>query len=904
MEDNWYNLSTEKALSKLNTSTHGLTENEAKERLAKYGPNEIKEAKKISALRIFLSQFKNALILILLGAVVISAIWGELVDAIVIFIIVSFAALLGFVQEYRAERAIEALKKMAAPKALVVRNGNDIEVDAQELVPGDIVVLRVGSKIPGDARLIEAVNLKLDESPLTGESVAVRKVTKSIATKSPPLGDRKNMVYTGTTVVYGRGKGVVVATGMNTEFGKIAGMLQEIEERRTPFQKKLDKLGRTLLLITIAAVVIIFIFGIVIKGAEPLHMFIWAVALAVAIVPEALPAVVVISLALGVRRMVKRNALIRKLPAVETLGSTTIICSDKTGTLTQDKMTVRKIYTNGRIFEVSGVGFEPKGDFSVGGKVVEPDEHLKLLLKTGALCNDAKLVKEERWQIKGDATEGALVVVASKAGLNHVTLDKENPRIGENPFTSERKRMTTVNITPKGRMAYSKGALEVILDTCNRIYKDSEIKPLTTEEKKEILEKAHEFAEDALRILGFAYKPLSDKVEKVEEDLIFVGFAGMIDPPRKEAKDAIKRCEDAGIKTVMITGDHKVTAIAVAKELGMLKKGIALEGTELERLDDEEFELMVEDVEVYARVSPEHKLRIVKALKKKGHIIAMTGDGINDAPALKSADIGIAMGITGTDVTKEAADMILTDDNFASIVDAVEEGRGIFGNVKKYLMYLLSSNLGEILLMVIAVLAISGSIEVAGTGELLLPLVAIQILWLNLATDGLPAIALSVDPAEPGIMKKKPRDPKESIFTRPVVILMCIGGVWSAAINLLIFFWAFNSGRPLIEVQSMVFVSLILIQFFKAFNYRSDNRSIFELGFFTNRWLLAAILWETLLLLMIVYLPVLQGPFHTFALTPVDWAIVIVLAISIFPVLEATKYAIRRGWFKSKKNLN
>jgi len=823
MQESWHNLSIDDSLHKLSSSIQGLDDEETKKRSAKYGYNELLEIRKISALKIFLSQFKNALILILLGAVAISAAIGELVDAIVIFIIVAFAAILGFTQEYKAEKAIEALKKMAAPTALVIRDGKDIYLPARELVPGDVILFSTGSKIPADARLIEAVNLKADESSLTGESVAVEKTVEKIAQKTVPIGDRNNMVYMGTSVMYGRGRGVIVTTGMNTEFGKIAGMLQEVEERRTPFQIKLDKLGKTLLKTSLVAVAIIAILGIL-RGEEIIEMFIWAVALAVAIVPEALPAVVVISLALGVRRMVKRHALIRKLPAVETLGSTTVICSDKTGTLTQGKMTVRRICVNDKIIEVSGAGYEPKGEFFEENKAVEPDEHLKLLLQGATLCNDAILVKDKRWQIKGDSTEGALVVAAAKAGLSQVELNKRNPRTGEIPFTSERKRMTTIHSTPEGRIAYSKGALEVILESCNRGYKGSEEKTLTIMEKNEILEVGKKFAKDALRVLGFAYKHPSDDDKYVEKNMVFIGLVGIIDPPREEVKDSIEECDAAGIKTVMITGDHRLTAIAIAKELGMLRKGIALEGSELEKLSDKEFGNIVEDIEVYARVSPQHKLRIVEALRKKGHVIAMTGDGINDAPALKSADIGIAMGMTGTDVTKEAADMILTDDNFASIVDTVEEGRGIFGNVKKYLMYLLSSNLGEILLMVIAVIA-----------GLPLPLVAIQILWVNLATDGLPAIALSVDPAEPDIMRQKPRDPKQSIFTRPVIILMCIGGVWSAGVTLWIFIWALNLSGGLLEAQSMVFVTLVIIQFFKAFNYRSDRLTPTALPLWTGR---------------------------------------------------------------------
>ncbi|MDI6655049.1 MAG: calcium-transporting P-type ATPase, PMR1-type [Candidatus Hydrothermarchaeota archaeon] len=863
MED-WHSLKVEEVFERLETSPRGLSAIEAKERLKKFGYNELKEAKKISPFEIFVAQFKNVLILILLAAVAISAAIGEAADAAVIFIIVFFAAVLGFVQEYKAERAMEALKKLAAPTARVLRGGWEAGIPAREVVPGDVVLLRMGGKIPADARLIEAVNLKVEESALTGESVAVEKVTHAIAAEAV-LGDRKNLVYMGTSVAYGRGKGIAVATGMKTEFGKIASMLQEVEKRRTPLQENLDRLGKTLVNVALVVVAIIVALGIM-RGEEILTMFIWGVALAVAVVPEALPAVVTISLAVGVQRMVKRNALIRKLPAVETLGSTSVICSDKTGTLTQDKMTVRRIYVNDRKIEVEG-------------KPVKPDEHLTMLLRIAALCNDAKLLENE---IRGDPTEGALLVAAAKGGIFQEEENLRFPRVGEIPFTSERKRMTTLH----GKVAYSKGAPEVILNSCNRIYRDGEEKRLTKSEREKILGVAKDMAGKALRVLGFAYG-------EAESGMVFVGLAGMIDPPREEVKEAIEKCRNAGIKSVMITGDHKFTALAIANELGLLEKGLALDGAEFDKLGEEEFERIAEDVEVYARVSPEHKLRVVDALSKKGHIVAMTGDGINDAPALKKADVGIAMGITGTDVTKEAADMVLLDDNFASIVAAVEEGRGVFGNIKKYLMYLLSSNLGEILLMSAAILA-----------GLPLPLIAIQILYVNLATDGLPAIALSVDPPEPDIMRRPPRNPKQGIFTRHVVGLIGIGGVWSASVNLGIFLWALNSGRSLIEAQCMVFVTLIIIQFFKAFNYRSDRLSIFKIGLFTNKWLIAAIAWECIILLLVVYLPFLQAPFNTYSLSIQDWAIAIFAALTIFPVLETAKFAARRNWLREPSSLS
>lgn len=880
--EKWYNLEVSEVVQKLNSSPEGLKKDEAVKRISKYGYNELEEKKRVSPIKLFLEQFKNVLIIILLAAVFISAIVGEIADAIIIFIIVFFAAVLGFTQEYKAEKAIEALKKLAAPTANVLREGEEIEIPAREVVPGDIILLKMGDKIPADARLIEAVNLRAEESALTGESVAVEKAIAPL-TNSIALGDRNNMVYMGTSIAYGRGKGIVTATGMDTEFGKIAGMLQEVEERKTPLQENLDRMGKTLLKVTLVVVAIIATLGIL-RGENKLETFIWAVALAVAVVPEALPAVVTISLALGVQKMVKRHALIRKLPAVETLGSTTIICSDKTGTLTQDKMTVRRLYVPSRTIDVTGIGYEPKGEFLENGKKVLVDEHLKLLLACAVLCNDAKLIKSENWNIKGDPTEGALIVVGAKGGIKQEEINAQALRVSEIPFTSERKRMTTYHSTPKGKIAYSKGAPEVILNSCTRIYEDGKEKELTTETKENILKITRTFANEALRVLGFSYKVLSDEGE-AERDMVFIGLIGMIDPPREETKEAIKKCEAAGIKSVMITGDHKLTAVAVAKEIGLLKNGIALDGPELDKLTDEQFDKIVESVEVYSRASAEHKLRIINALKKKGHIVAMTGDGINDAPALKSADIGIAMGLTGTDVTKETADMILTDDNFASIVAAVEEGRAIFGNIKKYLMYLLSSNMGEILLMAVAVLA-----------GFPLPLVAIQILYVNLATDGLPAIALSVDPPEPDIMQRKPRNPKQSIFTRPVVTLMSVGGIWSLATNLIVFIWALNSDRSLIEAQSMVFITLIIIQFFKAFNYRSDRHSIFKIGVFANKWLLYAIIWECFMLSLVVYLPFLQEPFNTYNLSPIDWAIGISAALTIFPALEVTKFAIKRKW--------
>ena len=878
----------------MDSKRDGLSQEEAQRRLAQFGHNELAAGEKVSPWKIFLEQFKNFLIIILLVAVVLSAIVGEVADAVVIFVIVLFAAGLGFIQEYRAEKAMEALKKMAAPMASVLRNGKEEEIPSRELVPGDVIILRTGDRIPADARLIEAVNLKADEASLTGESVPVEKTAKVLPGEIS-VGDKRNMVFTGTAAVYGRGMAIVTSTGMATEFGKIATMLQEVEKEQTPLQINLDKLGKWIAIGSLALCFILATIG-VLRGHEILEMLIWGVSLAVAAVPEALPAVVTISLALGVQKMVRRHALIRRLPAVETLGCTTFICSDKTGTLTEDQMTIRRIYADGKLIDVTGVGYEPKGEFHFDGKALNPekDAALQKLLQIGSLCNDTSLTSaNDVWEIKGDPTEGALVVTAAKAGLWQKELQSQSPRIHEIPFSSETKRMTTVHQTPQGKLAYSKGAPEVILSSCNHIYRNGQEAKLNDEDKNNILSVSHEMAGDALRVLGVAYKRLPDTAtttEGTEQEMVFVGLAGMIDPPREEVKEAVKLCDQAGIKSVMITGDHKLTAVAIAKELGILKEGVAFTGAEIDNLSDEEFEAMAEKIEVYARVSPAHKLRVIEALAKKGHVVAMTGDGVNDAPALKKADIGVAMGITGTDVTKEAADMILTDDNFASIVAAVEEGRGIFGNIKKYLIYLLSCNFGEILLMASVILFAPLMGLPAGT----IPLVAIQLLYVNLATDGLPAIALSIDPPELDIMKQKPRPRRQTIFTAPVLRYMAGAGIWTALVTLGVFLWAIDSGKSFLEAQSLCFVTLILIEFFNAFNCRSLQYSLFKVGPFTNKWLLLAIGWECIILSLVVYLPILQGPFNTYALTLTDWIIAILSASTIFIAAEIYKLIISR----------
>ncbi len=888
----WHCLSVEAVLTRLQSTPSGLPANEVSRRLAEQGPNEIQAAGRVSALTLFLAQFKNTLIIILLIATVFSGFLHHGVEALVIAVIVLFAVFLGFLQEYRAERAMEALSEMAAPTAVAVRDGKETEVPARALVPGDVVRLQTGNKVPADVRLLEAINLQVEESALTGESLPVEKLTDALADKDSALGDRRNMAYAGTAVTYGRGCAIVVATGMNTEFGKIVHLLRSAAPRKTPLQENLDKVGHNLAGIAFAIVAVIVAIGLY-RGQPFIEMLIFGIALAVAVVPEALPAVVTISLAIGARQMVKRHALIRRLSAVETLGSTSVICSDKTGTLTKDEMTVRKIWVAGDVLEVSGSGYEPCGEFFSQGGVAHPSAALKTLLHAATLASDARVVHDEverRWRVQGDPTEGALIVVALKAGCSKSELEVRYPRIDEVPFRSETKRMTTLHREMGGvTVAYGKGAPEIMLDSCTRWLTASGEAALQAADKQLIVAQAQDMANAALRVLAIAFKP-SATLQDAEREMTFLGLAGMIDPPRPESRLAIETCKRAGIKVVMITGDHPMTARAVASELGLLEAGRVVLGAELEAMSELEFELQVDTIEVYARVSPEHKLRVVKALQGKGNVVAMTGDGVNDAPALKQADIGIAMGITGTDVTKEAGAMMLTDDNFASIVAAVEEGRAIFGNIKKYLMYLLSANIGEI-----------GLMAGASFAGLPLPLSAVQILYINLATDGLPALALAVDAPDPDLMRQRPRNPRGSIFSRPVTALMVMGGIWSTLINLALFTWALRSGRSLEEAMTMTFASLALIEFFKAYNFRSDHYSVVHLPS-SNKWLDMAILWESMLLVLIIYVPFLQRLFGTVGLPIEDWLIIISLAFTISPVLELGKWMKRAGWFGQVAN--
>ena len=888
----WHAWRADEAQRRLGSGPSGLSAPEARRRLATTGPNALQAARRVSPWRLLAAQFRNVLVVILLVATALSALLGHAVEAIAITVIVVFAVLLGFVQEFRAERAIEALRQMAAPRATVIRDGSEIDIPASEVVPGDVLVLGAGNRIAADGRVVHAVNLKVQEAPLTGESTPVEKHADTLHDVDAPVGDRRNMVYAGTGVTYGRGLALVVATGPATEFGQIAQMLLTVEPGRTPLQINLDRLGRTLARAALLIVAMIVVVGLV-RGQPFIEMLVFGIALAVAVVPEALPAVVTISLALGVQRLARRRALMRRLAAVETLGSTSVICTDKTGTLTRDEMTVRRLYVAGESVEVTGSGYRPDGTFRVGGTpiAVTPQARDALpgrvrdLLEAGALACDAHLVRDavqDAWTIKGDPTEGALVVAAAKAGLHKAELDAALPRVHEVPFSSESRRMTTLHAGPDGLVAFAKGAPEVMLAACTAEQTETGVVPLDAAARARILGTAQHMARDALRVLAVAVRRDATRAD-TEQEMTLLGLVGMSDPPRPEARAALETCGRAGIRVMMITGDHPLTAEAIARELGLLQGGRVVTGAELGKLDDAALEREVARIHVCARASPADKMRVVEALQKLGHVVAMTGDGVNDAPALKKADIGVAMGLTGTDVAREAAAMTLTDDNFASIVAAVEEGRGVFGNIKKYLMFLLSSNVGEIGLM-------------AGTALLgmPLPLTAVQILYVNLATDGLPALALAVDPPEADLMRRPPRDPHAGIFGPRVVALMLVGGAWSMVANVGLFAWLLHSGRPLSEAMALTFVSLVLIQFLKAYGYRSDRVSVLQRPF-ANRWLNLAVAWEITLLALVLYLPVLQRPFATFAMSPADWALVVGVAATVLPVLDVAKAVLRRG---------
>jgi Ca2+-transporting ATPase len=887
----WYSMPVVDVLKKLDTPEEGLSRAEAARRLEKYGPNILKEEKKISPWEIFFGQFKNFLIILLIVATVISLFLGETLDAIVIFAIVIASAVLGFYQEFRAEKAMEALKAMSSPTATVVRDGEEIEIPSADVVPGDIMLLTAGDRMPADGRLIEAINTRIDEASLTGESTAVSKNAQSVYAEDTPLGDRKNLVFAATIMTYGRARAVVTGTGMETEIGRIAKMLHEVEEEPSPLAVKMDYIGKRLGIACLVISALVMGLGIL-RGNPILEMFIWAVSLAIAAVPEALAAVVTGALAIGVQRAAKRNAIVRRLPAVETLGCTTVICSDKTGTLTKNEMTIRQIYSGGRLIEVGGVGYDPTGAFTVDSQPFDPssDPTLKRMLMSGMLCNDSNLVQADgAWRIKGDPTEGAFVVAAAKAKLDVAETRKCWARIGEIPFESERKRMSTVHQPPDGEpFACVKGAPELILDRCTHWERNGQREALTEEIRRQILDVNDRMAKSALRVLGLACRSVQNPTptytpDTLEAGLTFLGLAGMIDPPREEVKKAIRECQASGIRSVMVTGDHKLTATAIARELGILggddKRELrALEGRELDKMSEEQLAAIVEDVAVYARVSPEHKMKIVGAWKSKKHVVAMTGDGVNDAPALKRADIGVAMGITGTDVTKEASDMVLMDDNFATIVAAVEEGRIIYDNIKKYLTFLLSCNVAEILIL-----------GIAGIIGWEMPLIALQILWVNLTTDGLPALALGVEPAEPDLMGRPPRDPNEPVFSGPVLKALSAMSILIFLGLMPIFYWYWqNEGVE--TAQTMALATLVVYELFYAFNCRSLRFTLPQLGVFSNKWLLPAVLSSGLLLLAVIYIPSWGMAFHTVPLSFGDWDVIFIVAGLSFLLVEFGKW--------------
>ncbi|RPK28296.1 cation-translocating P-type ATPase [Paenibacillus xylanexedens] len=910
----WHQLSDEELRNTLGVSPQeGLTDEAVAEKRKVVGSNELSEGKRISPITLLLNQFKDFMVLVLMGATLVSGLLGEYLDAVTIVAIIVLNAILGFVQEFRAERSLRALKQLSAPLAKVLRSGQEVHLAAKQLVPGDIVMVESGDRIPADVRWLQTNSLDVEESALTGESVPVSKHCLPIADEDVPLGDQKNIGFMGTMVTRGTAKGVVIRTGMETEMGKIADLIQNTEEQETPLQHRLEQLGKILIFVALGLTIMVVVAGIL-HGQPAVGMFLAGVSLAVAAIPEGLPAIVTIALALGVQRMIKRKAIVRKLPSVETLGCASVICSDKTGTLTQNKMTVTDVWLEGRNIKVTGDGYAPEGQMLENGRTVElkSDQSLRRMLQISALCNNASIVEsvasevgskkkgkdtkkdgkkntkkgdlqEETvqrdnvfWELKGDPTEGALVTLASKMGLTPAGLKELYARQQEFPFDSERKRMSVLVHHQGGRMIYTKGAPDVLIGHCSYILWEGKVVPFTGTLRQKVMAANESMAGAALRVLGMAYREVR-KEEKVadeqaaESQLVFVGLAGMIDPPRREVRDAIATCRKAGIRTVMITGDHGTTAEAIAHQLGILPRGGAsLSGQQLAGMTDEQLDKQVEGIYVFSRVSPEHKLRIVKSLQRKGHVVAMTGDGVNDAPAIKAADIGIAMGITGTDVTKEASALILSDDNFSTIVAAIEEGRNIYENIRKFIRYLLASNVGEILTMFFAMMM-----------GLPLPLVPIQILWVNLVTDGLPAMALGVDQPEKDLMEHKPRGAKENIFARRLGWKIVSRGVLIGLCTLGAF-WLTLQAAPdnpgqLIKAQSVAFATLVLAQLIHVFDCRS-SRSIFHRNPLQNKYLVLAVISSVVLMLVVMYVEPLQPIFKTVPLGLREWAICIVAA--------------------------
>jgi Ca2+-transporting ATPase len=887
---NWHQKEIKEILHELHSSVDGLTSQNAKEKLEKYGYNALKEKKKKTILMMFLDQFRDFMIMVLFAAAIVSGVIGELTDTIAILVIVILNAVIGLVQEYRAEKAMAALKAMAAQVSTVLRNGAPVNMPSSQLVPGDIVLLEAGGVVPADIRLMEAPQLKIQEAALTGESVPVEKHTSSLDKEKLPLGDRSNMAYKGTVISYGRGKGVVVATGMQTELGRIAAMLQDEEEMKTPLQKRLAGFGKRLAVVVLFICAVVFVFGLI-RGEPPLLMLLTAISLAVAAIPEALPAVVTISLALGAKKMVRQNALIRKLPAVETLGSVTYICSDKTGTLTMNQMTVEKFYLNGKFMNI-------KEDLQGSRHTdMKASPVFSLFMSSLSLSNDT--VTDAQGNAMGDPTEVALYQAADNAGFRKSDLETGFPRIDEVPFDSERKCMTTVHAVhlhvqegtggyrPSGKyVSFTKGAVEVLLSKSGDMRTESGLSAIDREDIRKVSEK---MASDGLRVLAFGFRewnavPGEISSGEIEKDLTFLGLVGMMDPPREEARDAVALCKSAGIRPVMITGDHPATATAIARRLRIIDdmNDEVITGLQLDEMPLDEFEAKVEHVRAYARVAPEQKLKIVKALQEKGQFVAMTGDGVNDAPALKRADIGIAMGLTGTDVTKEASHMILLDDNFATIVKAVREGRRIFDNIRKFIRYTMTSNSGEI-----------WTIFLAPFFGLPIPLLPIHILWINLVTDGLPGLALAAEPAEKDIMKRPPRDPKENIFTGMWIQIIWVG-ILMGGTAILTQAFAIHSGNS--HWQTMVFTVLCLSQMGNVLALRSESESFFTRGIFSNMPLFGAFVLTVMLQMATIYVPLLNPIFKTAPLTASELLITLGMASVVFFAVEIEK------WWRRQKH--
>jgi len=919
MADDWHSLPADAVLKRLDASPLGLDSQEAARRLARFGANELVQTARVNPLRILLSQFVDVLVIVLIIAAIISAALGllqgenaDLYDAVLIIVIVVMNAILGFVQEYRAERSLEALKNLAAPKAHILREGGIVAVPSRELVPGDVTVLAAGDRIPADARLLEVASLRVNEASLTGESLPVSKAVDALSRDSF-LGDRKNMVFMGTSVDGGRAKAVIVETGMATQLGKIAGLVQQETKEETPLQKQLDRLGRQIGVAVLIAAGLIFLIGVLRDPGHIELLFLTAVGLSVAAIPEGLPAIVTISLALGLQRMIRRGALIRKLPAVEALGAASVICSDKTGTLTKGEMNVRVLVAGPVEFSVIGEGFDPSGVVRTDGQVADPATHpgLQALLECGVLCNDAVLRREgTRWVVEGDPTEGALLVAARRARADSEAIRAKWPRIAEIAFTSERKKMSTLHAQlsePDLRAVLSlqeaerprrleglpavlhvKGAPERILASCSHHLVDGERRPLSEFDRSQYQFRNQEMATRALRVIGFAVREFHGEVpplkeDALEADLTFLGLAGMMDAPRSDAIEAIRRCKNARIRVVMITGDHRLTAMAVAREMGILGGGdLALTGEELEKMSDQDLVRQVERIRVYARVAPEHKMRIVDAWKKAGHIVAMTGDGVNDAPALKRSNLGVAMGITGTDVAKESADMVLTDDNFASIVAAVEEGRGIYENIRKFVAFLLSANAGEVLIMFIATLAIAD--------PKFLPFFApVQLLWINLVTDGLPALALGVDPYPTDIMDRPPRNPREGVLSRDILFLIFVVSAILTVGTLGVFFLELQEGADAVRARTVAFTTIVFFELFLVFSMRSPRQTVWQIGLFTNTKLILAVLASMALQVAVIYTPFLHDVFETEALSPLDWLETVLISFTAYAFVEVLK---------------